>query len=271
MSGDQAGAFSELMDLQLLSGADYEPFEGAIGTVPSDQSEDDSETFDDSDRENMGMNEDYEHPDQVAEYMQNGGNFARYEFEAVDQYQKCHHNSNCYGWSVNGSYTVATSATGSSLIMVDTTVRAPYNLEEDANIFFAGFGIAYGPWSDRTEAFIALNNIDVLDFGYSFDSKSIKSLRSLEELKNDPMDAYLESQSDVSVWHPIEFGFNENKMRLHGFRHFEKTNDDRDFKLGTVRQWTVGFYDYHTGAGAWSDDMELVLESGFDVATLEEV
>lgn len=36
MSGDQAGAFSELMDLQLLSGADYEPFEGAIGTVPSD-------------------------------------------------------------------------------------------------------------------------------------------------------------------------------------------------------------------------------------------
>jgi hypothetical protein len=125
------------------------------------------------------MNGDFEHPDQVAEYMQNGGNFSRYEFEAIDQFQQCHHNSNCYGWSVNGSYTVATTDTGASILMIDTTVRAPYNLEENANIFFAGFGIAYGPWEDRTEAFIALNNIDVLDFGYSFETKAIKSLRDL--------------------------------------------------------------------------------------------
>lgn len=148
-------------------------------------------------------------------------------------------------------------------------MRAPYNLQENANIFFAGFGISYGPWEDRTEAFIALNNIDVMDFGYSFETKSIKSLRDLSELKDDPMDAYLESQDDTHVWHPIEYGFVNNEMRLHGFRHFEKTNDDRDFKLGTTRQWTVGFYDYHTGAGAWSDNMELVLESGFDVESLE--
>ena len=83
------------------------------------------------------------------------------------------------------------------------------------------------------------------------------------------MDAYLESETDLHVWHPVEFGFDANKMRLHGFRNFQKTNDDRDFKLGTTRQWTVGFYDYHTGAGAWSDNMELVLDSGFDYTTLD--
>jgi hypothetical protein len=85
------------------------------------------------------------------------------------------------------------------------------------------------------------------------------------------MDAYLEASDDAYVWHPIEYGFSDNTMRLYGFRHFKKTNDDRDFKLGTVREWTVGFYDYHTGAGAWSDNMELVLESGFDVETLEDI
>ena len=62
------------------------------------------------------------------------------------------------------------------MITVDLTVRAPYDLEQDANIFFAGWGVSYGPWEDRTEAFIALNNIDVLDFGYSFNTKSIKTM-----------------------------------------------------------------------------------------------
>jgi hypothetical protein len=65
------------------------------------------------------------------------------------------------------------------MIHIDTTVRAPYDLEEDANIFFGGWGVSYGPWEDRTEAFIALNNIDVTSFGYSFATKSIKSMRTL--------------------------------------------------------------------------------------------
>ena len=85
------------------------------------------------------------------------------------------------------------------------------------------------------------------------------------------MGAYLESEYDLYVWHPIEFGFEGNEMRLHGLRHFEKTHDDRDFKLGSNRMWTVGFYDYNTGAGAWSDNLELVLDSGFDLGYLEEL
>jgi hypothetical protein len=44
---------------------------------------------------------------------------------------------------------------------VDTTVTAPYNLQLEADTFYAGWGIAYGPWKDKTEAFIALNNMDV--------------------------------------------------------------------------------------------------------------
>jgi hypothetical protein len=85
------------------------------------------------------------------------------------------------------------------------------------------------------------------------------------------MGAYLESDFDLHVWAPITYGFFGNEMRLKGMRFFEKTNDDRDFKLGSVRNWTVGFYDYATGAGAWSDTMELVLDSGFDTGRLEEL
>lgn len=55
-----AGAFSELLEMQLLSGADYEPFEGAIGYVPSNQSDD--EDFNDG-WDGQGMDEDFEHPD----------------------------------------------------------------------------------------------------------------------------------------------------------------------------------------------------------------
>lgn len=117
-----------------------------------------------------------------------------------------------------------------------------------------------------------MNNIDVLEFGYSFDSKSIKSQRSLDELRDDPMEAYLESETDLAIWTPVgEPGFNGNEVRLHGIRHFDKPNDSRDFALGSVRSWTVGFYDYHTGAGAWSDDMDLILDSGFDSDLIPEL
>jgi hypothetical protein len=85
-------------------------------------------------------------------------------------------------------------------------------------------------------------------------------------LRKNPIALYLESEYDLHAWHPIRWGFEGNTMRLHGHRYFTETNDTRDYKLGSVRTWTVGFYDHKTNAGAWSEDMELILENGSPVA-----
>jgi hypothetical protein len=75
---------------------------------------------------------------------------------------------------------------------------------------------------------------------------------------------FQDAEYDLHAWHPVRYGFEGNQMRLHGYRYFEEVDDNRAFKLGTVRKWTVGFYDYNKDKGAWSDDLELVLDNGFD-------
>jgi hypothetical protein len=95
-----------------------------------------------------------------------------YKFSGISANDKCDQFSSCYGWSLDGKYKVSTDLYGETVIVVDTTVTAPYDLSLEANTFYAGWGVAYGAWKDKTEAFIALNNMDVSDFDYSWKTKS---------------------------------------------------------------------------------------------------
>ena len=61
---------------------------------------------------------------------------------------------------------------GETVVVVDITVSAPYNLSQEAQTFYAGWGVSYGAWNEKTEAFIALSNMDVSDFDYSWKTKS---------------------------------------------------------------------------------------------------
>ena len=74
-----------------------------------------------------------------------------------------------------------------------------------------------------------------------------------------------ESEYSEEIWHMIRHGFtSDNVFHFHAYREFENFNDFRDFKLGTYRRIVFGFFDYHALAGVASDELELVLDSGFE-------
>jgi hypothetical protein len=71
---------------------------------------------------------------------------------------------------------------------------------------------------------------------------------------DDPLSAYNDSTLSEEVWFSTSYGFHDtNKFHLNAYRDFENTDDHRDFKLGTYRKFTVGWYDYATDAGGWTD------------------
>lgn len=55
-----------------------------------------------------------------------------------------------------------------------------------------------------------------------------------------------------------------NTLRVHAWRDFDCEFDEIDYILGETRNWSIGFFDM-TGPAAFSEKLELILDSGFDV------
>lgn len=71
---------------------------------------------------------------------------------------------------------------------------------------------------------------------------------------DDPLAAYNDSEFSDEVWFTTSYGFHEtNAFHMNAYRDFDNTQDSRDYKLGTYRKFTAGWYDYQSDAGAWLD------------------
>lgn len=110
--------------------------------------------------------------------------------------------SSCFGWSLSGKYRVMTTSTGESIIVIDSVIEAPYNLTDDAELFFSGWSVIYGVWEDKSEIFLGIHKIDTdKRFGFDWSTKTIKRDFAFDILLRDnPKSAYQESESDQQVW-----------------------------------------------------------------------
>ena len=52
-----------------------------------------------------------------------------------------------------------------------------------------------------------------------------------------------------------------NRLKVVSERPLKIADSSRDFKLGTIRKWAIGFFDL-AGAGAFSEVMDLYLDDG---------
>ena len=77
------------------------------------------------------------------------------KFEPVNDKKICTVGELCHGWSLKGYYGVATDSTGVSSLIVDAEVTAPRRFKRKT-MFGLGWGLAYGPNSEKTESYLAM-------------------------------------------------------------------------------------------------------------------
>lgn len=165
---------------------------------------------------------------------------------------------------MEGAYQVATDMYGDSEVRFEIRIGSDYSFVEDSSIFIAAIAVAQGQFDERSEILSVMQTIDIWSFGYGWEVSNLSSDRDLRGVRDDPLSTYTDSSYSDEVWTATSYGFHaDREFHISAHRKFVNTYDDRDFKLGTVRKFTVGFYDYHDNAGGWTDTMELVLESGY--------
>lgn len=65
-----------------------------------------------------------------------------HEFDAINSETRCTQDSECYGWYVDGSYTIETFSDESSIITMEANVHSPNALNLNG-MFGVGWGIEY--------------------------------------------------------------------------------------------------------------------------------
>ena len=65
-----------------------------------------------------------------------------HDFTAISEDTICTVDSDCFGWSLDGTYTIETLADGSSSLTVDANVQSPSSLNTNG-VLGVGWGIGY--------------------------------------------------------------------------------------------------------------------------------
>ena len=72
----------------------------------------------------------------------NGRYVGEHSFTAINNLNTCTKDSNCYGWSMEGKYSVTTSARGETEITMRVNVHNPNNFNT-SSVFGMGWGFSY--------------------------------------------------------------------------------------------------------------------------------
>jgi hypothetical protein len=79
-----------------------------------------------------------------------------HEFDAINYESQCTQDSACYGWYLDGSYTIETFSDESSTITIEANAHSPDPLNLNG-VFGVGWGIEYMEGGDQhTEVAVAL-------------------------------------------------------------------------------------------------------------------
>lgn len=126
------------------------------------------------------------------------------------------------GFKMFGKYSITSTSKTNSVLKVDITLKAPYNIKTKSTIIGMVFAFAYGPSNNKLEAILSAKK-----GAFGWDKYGAKSNMTLSNFKNDPMNAYLNARRDPHVWTEVKSTFSSgNTMKLVASRQFDVRNDD---------------------------------------------
>jgi hypothetical protein len=187
-----------------------------------------------------------------------------HEFNAINSESVCTQESECYGWELEGTYTIETHSDESSSVTIEANVRSPTPLNLNG-MFGLGWGIEYLDGGDQhTEVTLAMWSYQTELFRNDWAFFSMNSDRSLLEVKEDPTAAQAAAIPEQGLWEVISIEIiGDYDIKIAAIRNFESGIDQaRDFRLGQTKDWVVGFFDMTGQTSAFSDTLQLNFDDG---------
>ena len=196
-----------------------------------------------------------------------GTHIGEYEFVAINHEKNCGPNSNCYGWSVTGNYLVKTYKNETSFFSMEAQITAmrPFTAGSQYTIDF-NFPFKQDESKSVAQGKDPNDQVSQLLLTRKFSSWAAKSLQysgNLNEISK--ASSRMSALADVDGhWTNAQFelkGDREIEMKVS--KWFDQNDDTRDWKLNTVRKWSVGFSDKWFGMQVTSGVLDLPLDSGY--------